>query len=201
MIIVKPSVELLWVTPNPLQTIELAGRTAYKSEDKITDESAPTFVKMLMGRHHLSCIEHASMSMKFILDRATSMELIRHRLFSFTQSSTRYCNFSKDKFDNQIRVIQPPELNDITFDIWKKLVKKAEEAYMSMLEHGNSPQIARSILPNCLQTEIIVTGNFREWLHFFKVRTDKAAHPQMREIAFMALEVAKKNVGVIFEDV
>lgn len=200
MKIVEPSVELVWCTPNPLEVIELAGRTAYKSEDKITIGSALTFVMKIITLGHHSVLEHASMSWKITCDRGVSHEIVRHRLASYTQESTRYCNYSRDKFDSGICVIKPPGLNHSTYAEWLRTVSKCEETYLELIASGVTPQIARSILPNCLKTEIVMTANFREWRHFFKLRTGKAAHPQMQEIANMILNKSKQLIPSVFEN-
>ncbi len=199
MRIVEPSIEFLWMTPEPLQMIERAGRTCYKSEDRITEESALAFVKMLIDRGHEAMIEHASMSCRLITDRGVTHEIVRHRLFSYAQESTRYCNYKK----SGIAVIKPPfgitQFEVEQEDVWSDLCSRAEQAYFALLSDGASPQIARSVLPTCLKTEIVVTGNFREWRHFFALRTDSRAHPQMREIANMVLEEARSRVQVVFD--
>lgn len=200
--IVEPSAELRWITPDAEKEIERAGRTCYKSEDKITGDSAGKFIRMVMERGHHSVLEHASASFRFVCDRGVTHELVRHRLVSYSQESTRYCNYSKSKFDNQITVIQPPgcERGTRNFLHWKVAVEKAEEEYMEMINDGVSPQIARSVLPNCLKTEIAATCNLREWRHIFKLRTAKAAHPQIREIMDIALTEMKTNCPNVFSD-
>jgi thymidylate synthase (FAD) len=188
MKIIKPSVELLWITPNAEKMIERAGKVCYKSEDSITDDSAKLFVQKILERGHEAVIEHASASLLFICDRGVTHELVRHRLVSYCQESTRYCNYGKDKFGKEITVIEPPGLNDLTRSFWKQSVEETETQYMNLIDSGVSPQIARSVLPNCLKTEIIVTANFREWRHILKLRTSPAAHPQIREV----MEITKK---------
>ena len=188
MKIVEHSVELLWITPNPLQTIEAAGRTCYKSEDKITPDSAEKFCNMIYQRGHESVVEHACASFRIVCDRGVSHEIVRHRIASYSQESTRYCNYSKDKFGNEITVIQPPGIGDADtqpaeWRAWFAAMIATEEAYNKMIAAGCSPQIARSVLPTCLKTELVMTANFREWMHFIKLRTDPAAHPQIRPIA------------------
>jgi thymidylate synthase (FAD) len=196
--IVKPSAKLIWITQNAIQIMELAGRTAYKSEDKITPDSASKFVKMIIEKGHLTVIEHASASIKVVCDRGVSHEIVRHRLFSFTQESTRFCNYSNAKFGEEITVIEPPNLTANQHYDWIHAVIKAEEYYFSMLSESCSPQIARSVLPNCLKTEIVITGNFREWKHFLSLRTAPAAHPQMREIAKMIQEILNAEYPEVF---
>lgn len=187
MKIIEPAVELLWVTPNALQVIERAGRVCYKSEDKITEESAETFVKSIIDRGHEAVLEHASASLLFICDRGVTHEIVRHRLASYCQESTRYCNYSKAKFGG-ITFIDPCfwSKDDYKFVVWKKSMQDAENTYLCLLGQGATPQEARSVLPNSLKTEIVVTANFREWRHILKLRTAPTAHPQMREVMGIA---------------
>lgn len=186
-----------------LKKIERIGRTCYKSEDKITDTSAVNFVKMLIERGHEAMIEHIHISVRIICDRGVSHEIVRHRIASYAQESTRYCNYSKDKFGNEITVIEPnfwedkPECKQI----WEQAMRQSEEAYLKLIELGASPQEARSVLPNSLKTEIVVTMNLREWRHFFKLRTDKSAHPQIREIAIPLLQAFKEKIPVVFDNI
>ena len=200
MRIVPQSVSLEWITPMPLQAIERAGRTCYKSEDKITQDSAKTFYKMIHQRGHESVAEHAVASVRIICDRGVSHEIVRHRIASYSQESTRYCNYSKEKFGREITVIQPPGMSKLDIDDWHAATETVEEYYIQMLDRGCSPQIARSVLPTCLKTEMVMTANFREWKHFIKLRTDPAAHPQMREVAFMIKEVLSKECPEVFGD-
>ena len=185
-----------------LKQIELAGRTAYKSEDKITNDSAKDFVKMILKRGHLSVIEHQSVSVRFICDRGVSHEIVRHRLASYTQESTRYCNYTKGKFGSEITVIEPCfwSQDDDRYKVWKQAIEQIESAYNKLVELGATPQEARSILPNSLKTEIVVTMNLREWRHFFTMRTSSAAHPQMREVAIPLLKEFQKQIPIIFDD-
>ena len=205
MKIVKPSVELLWITPNPELEIEKAGRTCYKSEDRMTPESSGEFCKMMKDRGHHAMIEHAVASFRVITDRGISHEIARHRIASFAQESTRYCNYSADKFGGEITVILPPGPSDedgyrAWFGDWFASCRSAEKNYFAMLKAGCSPQIARSVLPTCLKTEIVMTANFREWRHFITLRRAKAAHPQIREIAEYVLSVLKIHAPNVFYD-
>ena len=215
MKIIKPSYEIL--TPisdggiKELQHIEKIGRVCYKSEDRITDdgESAKKFVKMLINNGHEAMIEHSSLSVKFIVDRGVSHELVRHRIASFAQESTRYCNYSKDKFGNEITVILPCFFdtgmgvlsNSLVYQEWKLACECAEERYFNLLKMGATPQQARTVLPNSLKTEITVTANYREWRNFFKLRTAEASHPQMREVAIPLLKELKTFIPIIFDDI
>ena len=195
MWMVEPSAELIWMTEDPLKVIELAGRTAYKSESKITPDSSEKFISMLLARGHESVLEHASMSFRVVCDRGVSHEIVRHRLFSYTQESTRYCNY----YGNDILFIKPPNIQG-AYAQWLSAVAECERAYKRMIELECKPEIARSVLPNCLKTEIVITGNFREWRHFFKLRTAGTAHPQMREVANMVLRIAVVQVRSVFDE-
>ena len=184
MRIVNPSAEIIASSPRLEQTIEYAGRLCYKSEDKITETSHKDFIARLVDSKHESVLEHGSISVHFVCDRGVSHELVRHRIASYSQESTRYCNYSKDKFDKEITVVAPGFFSvlPISYEYWKHACERAEDAYFCLLECGCTPQEARSVLPNSLKTELVVTANPREWLHIFRLRTAKEAHPQMREI-------------------
>ena len=221
MKIIKAGYEIL--TPiseggiEELQLIEKIGRVCYKSEDKITEdgESAKKFVKMLIDRTHEAMIEHSSLSVKFTVDRGVSHELVRHRIASFAQESTRYVNYSLDKFGNEINVIDIE--NSIALDSkmknmdantiasivyeWRLAMEDAGKHYMKMMELGATPQVARSVLPNSTKTEITITANYREWRNFFKLRTEKAAHPSMREVTIPLLKELKTRLPVIFDNI
>jgi thymidylate synthase (FAD) len=200
MKIVEPSVELLWITPDPYKNIEIAGRTCYKSEDKITKDSAVKFAAMIKQRGHESVVEHAVASFKIICDRGITHEIVRHRIASYSQESTRYCNYSKDKFGGEINVIEPPCATNVGKMAWERACTVAEEEYLAMIAAGESPQIARSILPTCLKTEIVMTANFREWMHFINLRTNPAAHPQIRPIAEEIRLILAEYCPTIFID-
>lgn len=205
MRVIKPDVEL--ITPldgdTILKRIEQCGRVCYKSEDKITEDSAVKFVQNIIKRGHEAVLEHCSFTLKFICDRGVSHEIVRHRIAAYCQESTRYCNYSKDGFGNEITVIEPCFLNkvDPAYGHWYNGCQKAEEEYFNMLTAGCSPQEARSVLPNSLKTEVVMTADLREWRHFFKLRCSKAAHPQMREVAIIALNKVKEKIPVIFDDI
>lgn len=188
-----------------LQHIEKIARVCYKSEDLITEdgESAKKIIKMLIGRDHTAMIEHSSLSVKFIVDRGVSHELVRHRIASFAQESTRYCNYSKDKFGREITVIKPCFFEEGSDkDIaWTEAMASAEHMYFELLDLGATPQEARSVLPNSTKTEITITANYREWRNFFKLRTAKAAHPQMREVTIPLLKELKEKLPIIFDDI
>jgi thymidylate synthase (FAD) len=188
-----------------LQKIEAAARTCYKSEGKIQEGSATKLVAGLIKSGHEAMLEHASVTVKFVVDRGISHELVRHRLASFAQESTRYCNYSKDDFGSEITFIIPDylEYKSEGWNIWKESMKQAEDAYFKMLDFGLSPQQARAVLPNSLKTEVVMTANLREWRHFFKLRalgTTGKPHPQMLEVAVPLLEDMKNLIPVVFDD-
>jgi len=205
MKIIKAGYEL--VTPidgeTILKRIEQCGRVCYKSEGKTTDDSAEKFVTAIIKRGHESVLEHCSFTVKFIVDRGVSHELVRHRIASFSQESTRYCNYSNDDFGSEITVIEPYFLDKHTagYGGWEVACRQAEKAYFELLNWGCSPQEARSVLPNSLKTEVVMTCNLREWRHFFKLRTASAAHPQMREVTRPLLDELKKLIPVVFDDI
>ena len=200
MKIVEPSVKLLWITPDPEQQIETAGSTCYKSEDKITANSAHDFAAKMRKSGHHAMIEHAAASFKIVTDKGITHEIVRHRLASYAQESTRYCNYSQDKFSNEVSFIEPPGLEGYQRSHWELACHDAEKRYFAMLELGCSPQIARSVLPHCLKTEIVMMCNLREWRHFITLRGSKAAHPQIRPIAYAIWEVLMSHAPSIFED-
>lgn len=197
-----------------LNTIERVGRTCYKSEDKMTEDSAEGFIRRLIQRGHEAMIEHGSVTLCFVNDRGISHEEVRHRIASFGQESTRYCNYSKDKFDGEVTYIDiergmeldatvsklPLEVKLAIIHEWMVACLDAERHYLRMLELGATPQIARSVLNNSTKTEICITMNFREWRHFIRLRNDPAAHPQMREVVQQALDMLYEKYPVFFEE-
>ena len=200
MRIVKPSVALLWITPNAEQEIERAGRTCYKSEDRITDQSAARFVRRVVERGHDSVIEHGVASMRIVCDRGITHEIVRHRLASYSQESTRYCNYNTKKHGYELTFIEPPGFTSENRMDWRQACRMAEEVYSRLVGNGCAPEIARSVLPNCLKTEIVVTANFREWRHIIRLRTSPAAHPQIREVIDMARDILVAECPTVFDD-
>ena len=199
MNIIKPSVEIEhqdWGLL--LKRIEKKGRVCYKSEDRITDDSAERFIEFLVKRGHLSVLEHEKISVKFIVDRGITHEIVRHRVGSYSQESTRYCNYGND--DKGITVIEPffyPK-GSFKYDLWMKAERTSEEVYLDLLEQGSTPQEARDVLTNSLKTEIWVTYNIREWLYFFSKRAVKEAHPQMRQPVIPLLMIFKGILPAVF---
>lgn len=228
MLLVKPSAEILFINTDALQLIELAGRTCYKSEGKITADSAPAFAAMVLKRGHESVVEHGTATVRFICDRGASHEGVRHRLMNVdddlnqveqmewnpgvSQESTRYCDYQ----DGHISFIIPPWTSytegeytndahiltgDFAETMWAKNCLEIEALYRNLRDAGWRPEQARSVLPNSLKTEFVATANFREWRHLFRLRTAAAAHPQMREIACPLLAKFRAAIPVLFDDV
>ncbi|KXK29520.1 MAG: thymidylate synthase [Candidatus Brocadia sinica] len=164
-------------------------------------------LKKILDMNHESVIEHYNITVRIICDRGITHEIVRHRMASYTQESTRYCNYSAGKFGGEITVINPcfwnsaSEADKKKYEVWEKAMKEAEKAYLELINLGATPQEARNVLPNSLKTEIVVTMNLREWRHFFKLRTSNAAHPQIREVACPLLDQFKKRIPVIFDDI
>ncbi len=205
MRVIKPSVKI--ITPMNekvvLERLEACGRVCYKSEDRITENSAEAFVRSIIKRGHEAVLEHCSFTVKFICDRGISHEIVRHRLASYCQESTRYCNYYLDKFDSEITVIEPCFLDEESrgYRYWLEACEDAEKKYFEMLNWGCSPQEARCVLPTSLKTEVIMTANIREWRHFLRLRCTKVAHPQMREIATQLLRQMAVEMPVLFGDI
>lgn len=204
MKVIEPSVEFINAPDYQalMKTIEAAGRTCYKSEDLIKEGSAEEMVRKFLSWGHESPIEHASVTVRITCDRGVSHEIVRHRIASYSQESTRYCNYAKDKFGREITVIRPSTIPEGTdaYRIWKRCCENSELAYFDMLDAGCTPQEARSVLPNSLKTEVVMTANMREWRHFFKLRTAEGAHPDMRYVAIILLNEFEERYPVFFDN-
>lgn len=204
MRVIEPSVELAQdLNPGEImRQLERAGRVCYKSESRISDTSAEKFIANIIKSGHESVIEHVSITFKIICDRGVSHEIVRHRLASYSQESSRYCDYSNDKFGGELSFIKPCFWGegDENYLLWRQAMEDLERLYLSMRKKGARPEQVRSILPNSLKTELFMTANLREWRHFLKLRTSKRAHPQMRQIALQIYEILHKNLPVIFSD-
>lgn len=185
-----------------LRKIERIARVCYKSEDKIADGTAERMVRSLIRNGHESMLEHVSFSVKFIVDRGVSHEIVRHRLASFAQESTRYCNYGHS---GEITVIKPCFWSEDSANYmnWYDEMKTAERRYLELIADNASPQEARSVLPNSLKTEIVMTANLREWRHFLRLRAVGTAgkpHPQMREVTIPLLRELQNTIPVVFNE-
>ena len=208
MTIIDPSFTWLGNAPDGdqmLANIAAAGRVCYQSESKSEDAA---FVRKRIGQGHESILEHEKISVRIICDRGVSHELVRHRIASYSQESTRYCNYSKGKFGSELTFIRPYwDDRSISAEMirlracWQEACLNAEWSYKKMIDAGCTPEAARAVLPNCLKTEVVMTANLREWRHFFKLRCAPAAHPDMRIIANMLLTAFKDVVPVVFDDI
>jgi thymidylate synthase (FAD) len=183
---------------SPLQIIELAGRTCYKSEKKITEDSSEEFAKMLLRRNHESVIEHVTASVRFVTNRGVTHELVRHRLCAFSQESTRYV-----RYDGDMEFIKPvwwDKWGEDSKRCWETAMEASERSYMELLASDSEPQQAREVLPNSLKTEIVVTANLRQWRHMFGLRCSRHAHPQMRQLMLSCLQGFSIEIPVLFDD-
>ena len=189
-----------------LKHIERCARVCYKSEDRITDGSAEKMVAALIRSGHEAMLEHYSFTVKFICDRGIANELVRHRIASFAQESSRYCCYAKDKFGKELTFINPCfwESDSDNYARWFHEMDEAEKTYLAMIESGATPEQARDILPTSIKTEIVMTANLREFRHFFKLRAEGTTgkpHPQMLEITIPLLKELKQKVPVVFDDI
>lgn len=206
MKIVEPSYEIVRISGvgiEELQALEYVARKCYKS-GRYADQggdSARRLIRMLVVNGHEAMLEHGVMTVHFICDRGVSHELVRHRIASFAQESTRYCNYSKDHFGNEISVIKPRFAEDSeAYKLWHGTMLVCEAAYMEMIEDGCTAQDARSVLPNSLKTEVIMTANWREWRNVFKLRCAKDAHPDMRDLMVPLCLEMQERIPILFDD-
>lgn len=186
-----------------LKMLEKIGRVCYKSENRIEKDSAEKFLKTIIRNGHESVIEHMNITVKIICDRGVTHEIVRHRIASYSQESTRYCNYSNERFGNELTFIRPTfwKNDKEKYEIWLGVMQEVEKKYMELIKLGARAEEARSILPNSLKTEIVVTMNLREWRHFFRLRTSVKAHPQIREVSIAILKKFKDCIPVIFDDI
>lgn len=186
-----------------LKHLEMCGRVCYKSEQKIAEGSAEKFLANIIKRGHEAVLEHYSFTVRFVCDRGVSHEIVRHRLASYCQESQRYCNYGKDQFGGDVTFIKPLFFDEGTpvYRIWERSCQNAETAYFDLLNEGCTPQEARTVLPNSVKTELVMTANVREFRHFLKLRTSMAAHPSMRQLANKLLDICQLNIPVLFDDI
>lgn len=183
--------------------LETVGRVCYQSGDLANETSYGKFIRNIIDRGHEAVIEHSGFTVRFIVDRGVSHELVRHRMASFAQESTRYCNYSKNKYNNEITVVKPFFLEEGTdnYNVWLSTMEMTERYYLGLLNNGATPQEARSVLANSLKTEVMMTANFRGWRNFFKLRIPKTAHPQIREVTIPLLRYLQEVCPIIFDDI
>lgn len=184
-----------------LRNIEYFARISHGSEDGITADSYDRFLRSVVISHgDLSVIEHEKVSCEFVVDRGITHEIVRHRLFSYTQESTRFINYKKK--GGEAKVIKPLEITGYDQEqIWTNAMEVAERSYMRLLDEGIAPQIARSVFPTCLASKIAMTGNLRSWRHFFIMRTSKETHPTAKLVTIPLLRKFQKNIPILLEDI
>lgn len=208
MRIVKPEIEIMHpckqiTGTDILKHIELCGRVCYKSEGRIAEGSAEKFVAALIRRGHESVLEHYSITVRIICDRATANQLVRHRIASYSQESTRYCNYASDRFERDISVIMPDEIasSETARWIWTRAMRRSEMEYKRLLkEEGIKPEVARGVLPHDLKTEVVATMNLREWRHVLKLRTSPGAQDAIKRIMHQVLSEFKAFLPAVFDD-
>lgn len=182
-----------------LKKIEWCGRISHRSEEAQTEDSWYKFIHtVVLGHGDWSIVEHASVTCDFVVDRGITHEIVRHRLFSFTQESTRFVNYEKKM---PSRFIRPNFSNTNQATAWEIAITNCELCYLDMLANGAAPQIARSVFPNALASRIVITGNLRNWRHFFIMRTTKEAHPQMKEVTIPLLREFQEKIPILYEDI
>lgn len=209
MNIITPSVKIVSCNDykTMLEKLEKIGRVCYKSEGNIKEGSAERFIESILRRGHESVIEHESITVAVTCDRGVSHEIVRHRIASYSQESTRYCNYSQDKFLGEITFVdiatgfKYTEQDYEKYVVWMTACDVAEKFYFKLIELGAKPEEARSVLPNSLKTEIVMTMNLREWRHFFRLRSSSRAHPQMREVSDMILNEFVERFPIFFKDI
>lgn len=210
MKLIEPSATLIAKTQligdnsleSSMKLIEQAGRTCYKSESKTSKDSWKSFVNMIKTKGHESVLEHVSATIRIICDRGVSHEIVRHRIASFSQESTRYCNYSSTK--KSMTFVKPfwyslPDVSSDKIAQFKEAMLLAEAAYNKLIALGSTPQEARAVLPNALKTEIVATMNLRSWKHFLELRLSHQAHPDMRIVARLIKDQLMFNFPVVFE--
>jgi len=204
MQLIPQSVTLLYLTPDGVALMEVAGRTCYATTWKIEPGSARKFVQMIFRRGHHTILEHCTATFCVVCDRGVSHEFVRHRLMTFSQESTRFCNYSGDRFGKEIKVVLPPGLTEEDERDWREAMAQSERSYLRMTDRKTPPEIARSVLPQSLKTEFVVTANLREWALFLRQRyyglTGKP-HPQMHEVATYIRNELLAKCPDVFEQV
>ena len=204
--IVKPNIEIISEIDGKkiLKHIELCARNCYKSEGNITEDisSAERMINKLIEMGHTAMIEHYSITFKMLCDIGVYKDLTRHRMCSWAIESTRYCNYSKDKFGNEITFIKPVNIKDNTdeYAIWYNTMSEIEQSYNEMAKLGCTPDQLRMLLPHSTAASVICTCNIRELRHIFGLRCAKAAHPSVRQIMLMTLNEFHKRIPLLFDD-
>lgn len=203
MKIIKPYIELEKIDGiDIMKKIEKACRTCYRSENNITEDSYKKLLNNCIIRGHESVLEHEKITVRMYVDIGVYKDLTRHRIASFSIESTRYCNYGKDKFDNEIKVIDPCNIEEETiYKEWEEAIKVIEEKYLNMAKMGATPDQMRMILPHSTASEVVMTANIREWRHILELRTTKHVHPSVRQVMIPFLLYLKQEMPEIFSDI
>lgn len=204
MKIIEPKIEVeKFDGKKVMKRIERACRTCYRSEGSITEDSYKTLLKNCITRGHESVLEHEKITIRMICDLGVYKDLTRHRIASFSVESTRYCNYGKDKFDNELKFIKPCNIeeNSSLYDKWLNSLEIIEKNYLDMSNEGAKADQLRMILPHSIAAEVTMTANIREWKHILALRTTNHAHPAIQQLLIPLLLLFKKEMPEIFEDV
>lgn len=186
-----------------MKNIERACRTCYRSEDKITEDSYKNLIKNCVNRGHESVLEHEKITVRLTCDIGVYKDLTRHRIASFSIESTRYCNYGKDKWDNQIKFIKPCNIEGDSelYSNWVGTMDFVEKEYIAMSKNGATPDQMRMILPHSTAAEVTMTANIREWKHIFELRCSKRVHPSVQQVMIPLLLYFKEKMPEIYESV
>ena len=186
-----------------MQRIERACRTCYRSEEMITEDSYKTLLKNCLNRGHESILEHEKVSIRMICDLGVYKDITRHRLASFSIESTRYCNYGKDKFGSELKIMKPCNIEEGTemYEDWKNTMLCIEKNYIKMSQEGAKPDQLRMLLPHSIAAEVNMTCNIREWKHVLSLRCTNHAHPSIRQVLIPLLLKFKQDMPEIFEKV
>ena len=201
MIIVEPEIQVeKYDGIKIMKNIERACRTCYRSEGLITEDSYKNLLKNCINRGHESILEHEKITIRMVCDIGVYKDLTRHRIASFSIESTRYCNYGKDKFDNQIKFIKPCNIESgEIYAFWANEMQNIEHTYQEMSKLNCTPDQMRMILPHSTAAEVTMTANIREWRHILELRCSKAAHPAIRQLLIPLLLKFKEDIPELFD--
>ena len=185
-----------------MKRIERACRTCYRSEEKIGEDTYKNLIKNCITRGHESVLEHEKVTVRIYSDIGSYKDLTRHRFGSFSVESTRYCSYDKDKYGNEISIMNPIYIEDKEiYEVWKKTMEEMEKGYIKMKELGATTDMVREVLPHSTAAEYTMTANIREWKHLLSLRTTKHVHPSIRQVLIPLLRLFKQEMPEIFDDV
>lgn len=203
MKIIKPWVEVEKIDGvKVMKNLERAAKHCYRTEGNIKEDSYDHFLRNCINRGHESVLEHEKVTVRICCDVGAYKDITRHRIASFSIESTRYCNYSKDKFGNEISFIEPCNIDDENlYEDWKNCMEEIEKCYQKMASEGALPDQLRLILPHSTAAELTMTANIREWRHIFALRADKHAHPSIQQFMIPLLLYFKQQMPALFDEV